>query len=173
MSKVNGDRIISEIHDLRKALDKSIKGSDSAAAVLDILLAIEVLPMTPDLIKDSKMGKVLVSTRAKFSAEESSPAAAQVTNKARDILVEWKKIIEDHLKKVTAEKAVIAEHPTPALKSNENILKIKKVQVNAEPQGSAKIRGEVASFADARRKVSYAFYILLIGIFSVAFNDFD
>ena len=158
---------------LFRSLDKSIKGSDSAAAVLDILLAIEVLPMTPDLIKDSKMGKVLVSTRAKFSAEESSPAAAQVTNKARDILVEWKKIIEDHLKKVTAEKAVIAEHPTPALKSNENILKIKKVQVNAEPQGSAKIRGEVASFADARRKVSYAFYILLIGIFSVAFNDFD
>lgn len=144
---------MSEIHDLRKALDKAIKGTDSAAVVLDILLAIEVLPMTPDLIKDSKMGKVLVSTRAKFSAEESSPAAAQVTNKARDILVEWKKIIEDHLKKVTAEKSVIAEQPSPALKSSENILKI-KVQVNVDPQGSAKIRGEVASFTDARRKVS-------------------
>ena len=154
MSKVNGDRIMSEIHDLRKALDKAVKGTDSATVVLDILLAIEVLPMTPDLIKDSKMGKVLVSTRAKFSAEESSPAAAQVTNKARDILVEWKKIIEDHLKKVTAEKSVIAEQPSPALKSSENILKIKKVQVNVEPQGSAKIRGEVASFTDARRKVS-------------------
>jgi TFIIS helical bundle-like domain len=172
MSKVNGDRIISEIHDLRKALDKSIKGSDSAAAVLDILLAIEVLPMTPDLIKDSKMGKVLVSTRAKFSAEESSPAAAQVTNKARDILVEWKKIIEDHLKKVTAEKAVIAEHPIPALKSNENVLKIKKVQVTAEPQGSAKIRGEVASFADARRKVSPTLCTIVDESLLLGFNHF-
>jgi hypothetical protein len=47
MSKATGSRISSQIQDLKKALDKAIKNNDSAEAVMDILVAIEILPMTP------------------------------------------------------------------------------------------------------------------------------
>ena len=152
MSKAAGGRVLSEIQDLRKALDKAIKGSDSAGSVLDILRAIESFPMTPNLIKDSKMGKVLVSTRTKFTAEESSTVAAEVANKARDILVEWKKTIEDHMKNEKNEKD---DTNKPAASSSEvapTVLKIKKTVLES---ASGRIREEVASFSDARRKVSF------------------
>ena len=152
MSKAAGGRVLSEIQDLRKALDKAIKGSDSAGSVLDILRAIESFPMTPTLIKDSKMGKVLVSTRTKFTAEESSTVAAEVANKARDILVEWKKIIEDHMKNEKNEKDNTVKQTASSSEAVPAVLKIKKTAL--EP-ASGRIREEVAAFSDARRKVSF------------------
>ena len=152
-SKVAGSRVLSEIQDLRKALDKAIKGSDSAASVLDILLAIESFPMTPNLIKDSKMGKVLVSTRTKFTAEESSPVAAEVANKARDILVGWKKIIEDHMKNEKTDKDNAVKQAASSSEIAPTVLKIKKTAL--ELPASGRIREEVAAFSDARRKVSF------------------
>lgn len=152
MLKAAGGRVLSEIQDLRKALDKAIKGSDSAASVLDILRAIESIPMTPNLIKDSKMGKVLVSTRTKFTAEESSTVAAEVANKARDILVEWKKIIEDHMKNDKNEKDDAIKLAASSSETAPTVLKIKNIVL--EP-ASGRIREEVAAFSDARRKVSF------------------
>lgn len=143
-----------EIQDLRKSLEKAVKCNDSAAAVLDILLAIETLKMTPDLIKDSKMGKVLVSVRTKFSAEDSLPASSDVTNKARDILVEWKKIVENHMKKQKIEKSSSNQQSSSASITAETASKSKKAVLSTEFPACERMRDEVASFPDARRKVS-------------------
>ena len=147
---LNG-RLLSQVQELRKALDKAIKGSDSPETVMDMLTAIEILPMTPDLIKDSKLGKVLMAAKTKF-ATEISTAATNVSNKARDILVEWKKIIEDHMKK----EKIVAPAGGKQLPSKEveNVLKIKKIHVQ-EPTAIGVIRSEMVSFPEARRKVQY------------------
>lgn len=142
-------RLLSQVQELRKALDKAIKGSDSPETVMDMLSAIEILPMTPDLIKDSKLGKVLMAAKTKF-ATEISTAATDVSNKARDILVEWKKIIEDHMKKEKIVDAAGAKQlPSKVV---DNVLKIKKVHIQ-EPTAIGAMRSEMMSFPEARRKV--------------------
>lgn len=153
MAKVLGGILLSQVQDLRKALDKAIKGSDSAETVMDMLTAIEILPMTPDLIKDSKLGKILMAAKTKFTSEIST-AASDVSNKARDILVEWKKIIEDHIKK---EKLVAAVDKKTPPKLIDNILKIKRIPAT-ESTALGVIRSEMASFPEARRKVHEKFY---------------
>ena len=160
---------MSQVQDLRKALDKAIKGNDSAETVMDMLVAIEILPMTPDLIKDSKLGKILMATRTKFTAETSA-AAPEVSNKARDILVEWKKIIEDHMKKEKLEKAHAApasELQSPS-KKVENVLKIKMIPP-AELTAIERTRLEIAAFPDARRKVDTLIYTDVAKFFRFTF----
>jgi TFIIS helical bundle-like domain len=161
MSKPVAGKCLLEIQDLRKSLEKAVKGNESAGAVMDILLAIETLKMTPDLIKDSKMGKVLVSIRTKFSAEDSLPASNDVTNKARDILVEWKKIVENHMKKQKMEKSSSSNMSSSPSKNTETVLKAKKVAPSAELPACERMRDEVASYPDARRKVSLSSTSLL------------
>ena len=174
MVKVVGGRVLSQVQDMRKALDKAIKGTDSAEAVMDILTAIEILPMTPDLIKESKLGKILISARTKFAAE-TSVQATEVSNKARDILIGWKKIMEDHMKKEKDEKEGTTEKTDNAEKIEKTEITQKTEKKSTSPEGPVKskvsettlkisllpsqlsrverIRTEMGEFPEARRKV--------------------
>ena len=167
MAKVLGGRLLSQVQDLRKALDKAVKGNESAESVMDMLVAIEILPMTPDLIKDSKLGKILMATRTKFTAE-SSTLAPDVSNKARDILVEWKKIIENQMKKEKIEKATTVSDVISPSKKVENVLKI-KMTPPAELTAIERTRSELISFPEARRKV----VALLTGYLKLSTQDAD
>lgn len=94
---------LQELQDLKKALDKAMKQLDTDVPVerlMDILKAIQLIKVTPSLIKDSKMGKTLQGVRTKFSAESSSLPG--VCNLARDIMVAWKQIVEDQMQKEKA-----------------------------------------------------------------------
>jgi hypothetical protein len=92
--------VLQELVDLKKALDKAMKQSEtdvSTERLMDILKAIQVIKVTPSLIKDSKMGKTLQGVRTKFSSEPTS--LPEVCNLARDIMVAWKQIVEDQMQK--------------------------------------------------------------------------
>mmetsp|Transcript_2785 Transcript_2785/g.2918 ORF Transcript_2785/g.2918 Transcript_2785/m.2918 type:complete len:303 (+) Transcript_2785:252-1160(+) len=166
MSKAAGSRISSQIQDLKKALDKAIKNNDSAEAVMDILVAIEILPMTPELIKDSHLGKILVAVRTKFATE-----GTEVSSKAKDLLIEWKKIIEAQIKKEKdgkiekiekteksekSEKSVSDIVSPPKQIENDNVLHLKKATTPAFSGGlniNETIKSEMQSFPEARKKV--------------------
>lgn len=116
-----------------------------------------------ELIKDSHLGKILVSVRAKFATD-----GVKVSNKAKDILIEWKKIIETQIKLEKAEKnekseitentqkAGVAEILSPPKQTeNENVLRIKKT-VTPTTTGlsmNEAIRSEILTFPEARKKV--------------------
>lgn len=111
MSDVIGSRVILEIVELRNSLDKSVKASDSSEIIMDKLIAIDSIPINAELIKESKVGKVLLSTRTKYNSESLITGAAEVSEKARNIMVKWKSILEEYAKKEKIEKdKVIADN---------------------------------------------------------------
>jgi hypothetical protein len=88
----------SDIQQMRKSLQKAITDLNPEVA-LDILIAIQQLEnkLTPDIIKESKLGNIINSAREKFSASDSTandPVAANIATTAKEILLSWKKIME-------------------------------------------------------------------------------
>jgi hypothetical protein len=121
------------------------------------------------LIKDSHLGKILVSVRAKFATD-----GVEVSNKAKDILIEWKKIIETQIKIEKAEKAEKSEKSEKSEKTENiekaglaeilsppkqteihNVLRIKKTMTPTATglNINETIKSEILTFPEARKKV--------------------
>lgn len=86
--------------DIRKALDKVVHDDhkpDHEEQVMDELAVLESITMTAELIKESKLGKVVSSIKDKYENVSS-----KVATKAKEILLHWKKIMEDHQKSLKA-----------------------------------------------------------------------
>ena len=81
-------RVTQQLHDIRHSLEKDIKDGNEEH-ILDLLCALETIPMTPALIKESKLGKVVALVKDKFDSSSS-----KVGGKSRSILVAWKKVME-------------------------------------------------------------------------------
>ena len=96
--------ILAQLAELKKGLEKSMKDGKETTSerLMDILRAIQAIPMTPSLIKESKLGKTLSTLRAKYAAETST--MPEVANLARDIMSAWKQIVEEQVQKEQEEK---------------------------------------------------------------------
>jgi hypothetical protein len=96
-------RIAEELSQIKRTLEKSLKSSDSDEKVFDLLNVIEGTQMTAQLIKESKLGKVISSIKDKF--KESNP---KISEKAISLMVSWKRTIEASQKPDT--NASVAKH---------------------------------------------------------------
>jgi hypothetical protein len=106
MSSSNDDtnRVMNRVMELKRSLEKSVKSDDmSAGYVLDQLCALEKLDLGANIITDSKLGKVLLNLKKKFT-----DVSEDVCNKAKDIMVEWKRIIETHKERSTPSSSALA-----------------------------------------------------------------
>ena len=63
---------IAQLAELKKALEKSMKDGKETTSerLMDILKAIQAIPMTPSLIKESKLGKTLSTLRKQIVEEQ-------------------------------------------------------------------------------------------------------
>ncbi len=83
-------RIKQTLIEMRKSLEKMITEDNQEEKILDELIVLGSIPMTVDLIKESKLGKTVSNVKDKFDQNESK----NISNKAKEILVDWKRIIE-------------------------------------------------------------------------------
>lgn len=80
---------------LKKTLQKYLKSSDQDPDyVLDVLINLENMELLPSMIKDSKIGNIVANIRETFAGSSDNAKCLEITKKAKDILLKWKKIIE-------------------------------------------------------------------------------
>ena len=168
---------VTQLAELKKALEKSMKDGKETTSerLMDILKAIQAIPMTPSLIKESKLGKTLSTLRAKYAAQTST--MPEVANLARDIMAAWKHIVEVQVQKEqegkpsgTVDKPQQGSSPLPiasvatASSSSSAHKKITKggeivsaTSSSSSNSSSSVVQiasSELASYPDGRRKVS-------------------
>ena len=170
---------IAQLAELKKALEKSMKDGKEMTSerLMDILKAIQAVPMTPNLIKESKLGKTLSTLRAKYAAETST--MPEVANLARDIMAAWKQIVEEQVQKEQEGKLsgnedkpqpglspplIAAAATTITASSSSSVQKkmtkggeITTTSSSSSSSSSSAVQtssSELASYPDGRRKVS-------------------
>ena len=169
---------IAQLAELKKALEKSMKDGKEMTSerLMDILKAIQAVPMTPNLIKESKLGKTLSTLRAKYAAETST--MPEVANLARDIMAAWKQIVEEQVQKEQEGKLsgnedkpqpglsppLIAVATTTIASSSSSVQKkmakggeTTTTSSSSSSSSSSAVQtssSELASYPDGRRKVS-------------------
>lgn len=94
---MSGNRLLTDVQELRKNLDKAVKSNEIPGKILDILKALEKVPFTPELVKESKIGKTLMSVKQKYSSEPS--VSKDVADAALNMMVRLKKLVEEHIGK--------------------------------------------------------------------------
>lgn len=82
-------RLEVELHDIKKSLEKCLPEINNEEQIYDLICALERIPLTPKLIKETKLGNLMSSIRNKF--KESTP---KISEKASALLVIWKKLVE-------------------------------------------------------------------------------
>ena len=83
------NRISTDLHDIKKQLEKCLPEINHEEQIYDLLCALDRIPLTPKLIKETKLGNVVSSIRGKF--KESDP---KISEKAISLLSSWKKLVE-------------------------------------------------------------------------------
>ena len=86
---MDNSRVKTNLHDIRKSLEKYINQEDQNEKIFDILNILENENLTAKLIKESKLGKIVNQVKEKFDKVSND-----ISNKAKNILIQWKKIIE-------------------------------------------------------------------------------
>ena len=150
-----GNRISCEIQEIKKSLEKAVKTNESFEKIIDILQALENIKMTPALIKESKLGKTLAALRSSYSSEKSD--SPDICNLARDIMVNWKKIVEEQ-----GSSSVVSSSSSSVVKDTiqddsitndiSRLNQTLKLQINPELM---KMKEAIASYPEGRRKVSH------------------
>jgi hypothetical protein len=84
-------RIKQSLTDMRKSLEKLLLEDNEEEQIFDELTVLASIPVTADLIKESKLGKQISLIKEKYDSKST-----KVTNKAKEILIAWKKIMEHH-----------------------------------------------------------------------------
>lgn len=82
-------RIKQQLVEMRKSLEKLLVEEDEEEKLLDELVVLSAMPMTAELIRESKLGKVISNVKEKFDQKSH-----KIASKAKEILVDWKKIVE-------------------------------------------------------------------------------
>ena len=126
---------------IKKNLEKSIKDSSNTVDyeyLSDILNELHDIVMTPDLIKDSKLGKVLTNLKEKCergieqtkeSNENESRKINDTLARTKEILIKWKTIMShaqsaNSSKSLTQNEKFNQQNPTVNNDSNNQTLKI-------------------------------------------------
>jgi TFIIS helical bundle-like domain len=136
---MSGSRQLSEVQELRKSLAKAIEAGEAPGKVMDILKALEKAPFTPDIVKESKIGKTLMAAKQKYSAEPLE--SKEVTELAHGIMVRLKKLVEEHLVEKGKKAAPIGAPPP---KSTPN---------GSKSQDKNDLQHAIANYPEGRKKV--------------------
>ena len=96
-------RLADEINAIKKALNDIIAGAADALnshseRVMDLVAALSKIAITPQVIKETKIGNLVANVKAKYSGN------AAVAEAAKEVLLKWKKIIEGSGKKPSGSK---------------------------------------------------------------------
>ncbi len=94
-------RVKETLGEIRKSLEKLLNDETEDERIRDELAALAEIPMTPELIKDSKLGKIILNIREKYDSKD-----ANISNQAKSILIGWKNIIEKHKHVASSSSAV-------------------------------------------------------------------
>lgn len=143
--------------DIRKALDKVLHDDhkpDHEEQVLDELSALESITMTAELIKESKLGKVVSSIKDKFET-----VSTKVASKAKEILLHWKKIVEDHQK---AQKASSQSHSSSSKTGETGVAKF-NLTTYSDTHNANELKSYVLSLSASRQAI--------VKIFTNCFKD--
>lgn len=112
---------------LRKSLEKVVDDHSEQERIADELDAIAALKVTPNMIKDSKLGKILLKIREKFDKSSS------ISNKAKDILINWKRIVEGNQKEFSVKadtKVTIHRKPDFPVEYRNSLTSLRKSMVS-------------------------------------------
>lgn len=141
--------------DIRKALEKVVHDEhkpDHEEQVLDELGVLESISMTAELIKESKLGKVVSSVKDKFEN-----ISASVSSKAKHILLNWKKIVEESQK---------AQKPAPthssSSKTGESVAKF-NLATYPESRSAEDLKSYISNLSSTRQAI--------VKIFTNCFKD--